>query len=67
MDFSDEEWETILWAVGGKEWLVRKLREWLDQINAADEIEKLKPKLAGALVTPNEVEALIQHVEQSGR
>jgi hypothetical protein len=67
MDFTDEEWETILWAVGGKEWLVLKLRQWVDQINAGDEIEKVEPKLAGALVTPEEVEALIAHVERSGR
>ena len=67
MDFTEQEWETILWAVGGKEWLVRKLRQWLDQINAASDIEKAEPKLAGALVTPEEVEALIAHVEQSGR
>lgn len=65
MDFSDQEWETILWAVGGREWLVLKLRQWLDQVNAADDIEE--PKLAGALVTPEEIEALIAHVEGGGR
>jgi hypothetical protein len=67
MDFTEQEWETILWAVGGKEWLVRKLRQWLDQINAADEIDKVEPRLAGALVTPEEIEGLIAHIEQSGR
>jgi hypothetical protein len=67
MDFTEQEWETILWAVGGKEWLVRKLRQWLDQINAADQIEKVEPRLAGALVTPEEVEALIAHVEGNRR
>ncbi len=66
MDFSDQEWQTLLWAIGGKEWLVAKLRQWLAQINAASELEKVEPKLAGALVTPEEIEALIDHVDQSG-
>jgi hypothetical protein len=46
-------------------WLVLKLRQWLDQINAAD--DRGEPRLTSALVTLEEVEALIQHVEQSGR